>query len=352
MQELENYEKVEEEMQALFVSGEFYKMTLEDQFKLAKFHLKKMNYGLCAVIYDEILKANPSSEKAHYKFGSLWFDQGNFEKAKFYIGKALGLAPATVHPKKWMILGEMSEGTDSIGFFEQGIANLALALAETQKRSQGVVTADSAKLNKKMSGIKRGLSQGYCGIADVLINETPNPLEHSAKIEAMLLKAMEFDPDYLEPHYHVIQFTFQFERDAECNQAIQRFMEKVKHLKDHKYEELLEYDSNVWLPTAKVLLSGSRFEDAIFLLKLSLKTNQKEPEVLYNLAYCLFEAGKYFECSDAVDLLSKEDISGDAELQEGLTELKVELGKKLMIEEVAEQRMEEEKEEEDEWESD
>ena len=266
------------------------KPSREELLAAASNQHEMMNFPEAIAMYKAVIVDSPDDVAVIDALGELLLEVGDVENAAQLFHRSIQLAPAA-NPGKYMYMGQISEGLESVELFERGIAIMerdyeALLASSTGGAAGGAPSAAAAAaggddLQAELVDQRRGLCSSYCSIAEVLLMDAADSEQIHARCQAALASAQEWDESSPEPHQGVANLHLgRGEVDASLA-ALQQSMRLSEVLTE---DPVRRPSFGFRMGNAKLLLELGRWAEAVAAFEALMREENEDVELWYMLA--------------------------------------------------------------------
>lgn len=289
----------------------FDTLPFETLFKMAEEKYESLEYEEAEYFYGLAYAKNPHDEMLVLCFANLLKTTQKEKEAQMILERSINEVPAGSY-KRYLELAEIYQGVKSIQTFERGIEEARKCIANPFKS-----VAPEAE-------IKRDIAQAYAGIAEVCMTDLLQEKEAEAKCKEAMEKGLKFDSSCIDVHLQIANYLMwkdDFDRA------------KGELLEVHRWimEEREEYDTEAVTCAGKYLIEVEEYAKSLQLFEKLHEDASSELETIYMLAYCSFKLEDLVRCEEYLDEYDQGRLDGqeaDAEIEEAVAEMKVELANK------------------------
>lgn len=318
-----------QEVEHLAKEGTFLQLDGQQLCKVANSYFVELNFLSAAGIFVQSFERLQNDPEYLYGFGYFLFETGFLDLSEQMLKRSVELAPEGQF-RKYCILGEMYKAIKpaiALQLFQKGIE---LSQKQCEELGQDLTAADKnaetergRKIENKIGDNKRTISQAYCTVAEIMMNQPEFPKNRS-QIEAALQYAEAADPTYLEPIYQRCFLFFNVADETSCRKEIDKFVKGIKEVERKNDEDLLDYPAEMLVAIVRMMIEGAIWAQGAYLAEIAVTNNHTNYEALYMLAFCSLNMRDMETCKDAIDKLSSFNLDHDTEIKEAFAELKEE----------------------------
>ncbi|TPX69054.1 hypothetical protein SpCBS45565_g02664 [Spizellomyces sp. 'palustris'] len=197
-------------------------------------------------------------------------------RAREYFLRAAELRPGQGYAK-YLYLGQLSEGKESLEFYESGVEALEMALAEV------------AGNQEEEAVIRRRLSEALCSMAEIYMTDCCDEPEAEVTCETFSSKAITYDPTNPEAHQTLASVRMSQCRPDDARKAIETSMDIWINSAAPGDKDWPVYPARIVL--VKILLELSLHERALTVLQTIQNENDEDPEGWYLFGWCYYRMG-------------------------------------------------------------
>jgi tetratricopeptide (TPR) repeat protein len=320
------------EVENLLATGALDACDSKQVSKKANEYFVELNFASASRIFRHFFQKFADDAEFLYSFGYLTYECGFMALAEQMLQRSITLAPDAQF-RKYFILGDMYKVPQpkiALQLFEKGILLAEKEEAEMSKdlTTEGVETERGRKIYNKLTDNDRTISQAYCAVAEILMNQPQFP-KNRKNIEAALKKAQEQDPEYLEPCYQRCFLYFNLSDEQSCRKEITKFVAGVKEIEKVNDEDLLDYPAEMLVAIVRMMIEGEIWEDGAYLAEIAATNDHQNYEACYMLAFCALNMDDFDTCKENLARLVTFDLEADQEIKEAIAELREEYKERL-----------------------
>jgi tetratricopeptide (TPR) repeat protein len=195
----------------------------------------EMNIDGAVLLYEEALLQRPHDVTVMDALGESLFYLGQMERAEAVLRQSAEAAPSAGY-SKWMYLGQILEGSESMDAFSRGSVVLETQLQQAQER-----LADGTAHLSLVKHLQRELSDAYCSIAELHITDLCD--EASAEANSCRFAELAVSTDDTNPEAHRVLGNVRLCQSKKTDAAshLARAVELIEAL--YPDEEGAEHDS-------------------------------------------------------------------------------------------------------------
>ncbi|KAI9208207.1 uncharacterized protein BJ171DRAFT_490641 [Polychytrium aggregatum] len=195
-----------------------------------------------------------------------------------YFSRAVALEPNKGHAK-FLYLGQLSGGKESIDFYQKGVALLFKEIEAIADQS-----------SEEAANLKRKLASALCSMTEIYMTDCCDEPEAESSCEAFVSKAIEYDPLSPEVYSTMASVRLSQCREGEATQALQQSLSLW-------LGGAAKPGDSVW-PTypqrishAKLCLELHLLEQALAVLQTCQLENDEDPECWYLFGWAYYRSG-------------------------------------------------------------
>lgn len=311
-------------------------LDVTELLKLGEEQLEMMKYPNCHLIYERAYSLDPKNDKVLSAYGFFLSSIKETELAKKVLSEAIYLNPDE-NAKKYLHLAELYAGADAATFYLKAIEILNKEIQKSDNIFYQNVDYDD---------LKKDLSQAYSAMGELYMHSDLCKTENAQTLcYNFLLKSVEIDNNNLDAYYQFANYFLETDDEDKAKESLKKLIEIYTAHHENEDGFLDAYNGEFFLGVVRVCIEVGFYNDAILILDDLVREDEKNPEYIYNNAYCNFMVKNYITAAEYLKDLNNLDISGDPELQAGKRELESELQKVDLS-----QAKDNEKIEDEEWE--
>lgn len=235
-------------------------------------------------------KANPN---VMFRTASCLLELARPQEAKQYLKQSCELAPDS-QPEKWLTLGELEEGKDSLCCLEKAVELLERELAsEPVAMDEDMEGGASENTNNARKFTSRKLSNAYVCISELFTTDLCDEPNAEERVVASIEKALELDPSNPEAvqakaSYHLIKGEFE-DATREIKRSLDMWLPAFERSVEGGLEDADEVPPfNVRLSAVKLLLDLELFTEATTILDGLVLEDENCVDVWYLLGWTNF----------------------------------------------------------------
>jgi len=305
---LENIDRVEADKDNN-VAAEKQKYSVNDLLTKVNQLIEDFNYELALKFSEKALLIEPENTTVLETIGNICAELGNSDDAKNYYMKVVKLEPHDGHVK-YLYLGQLSEGTEAVSFY-----NKAIDIMNT------LLTKDSQ--NSKVS--PRDISNAYCSLAELYMTDCCMDEGAEQLCEKSCQHALEMDGE--NPEACLVMCNFLLTKgdiDAAKNISMKMYdvWTSLSQNEDDSIVDLMTYESRMTL--MKILIEVDFCDKVLDIGVQLLEENEDDIRIWYyiGLSKSLLEEveGQRYYLDTALYLYEKNEHN-DADMLSHLKEL-------------------------------
>lgn len=238
--------------------------------------------------------------------GQAYLESGDASKALEAFATSVKKAPDS-HFMKWMYLGQLQEGLDSINCFQKGVEIMS------RMREQ------CAKLGDQKEAVELGrqMSTAMCSMAEIYVTDCCDEPNAESETERLLKAAAEADPENPEAYQALGNLRLVQGRKEEAGVCLGKCL---KLMEDEAVLENMSYAFKGLV--AKMCVELQHWSEGSDLLETMLQEDDCFAETWYLAGSCYYHLKDYTSSvtylNRALELLAR---APDAELEEGVKKL-------------------------------
>ena len=299
------------------VLADIENLDIDELLKLGEENLELMKYPNCQLIYERAYTLDPKNDKTLSAFGFFLSSIKQTDLARKVLSEAIFLNPDE-NAKKYLHIAELHSGPDAATFYLKAIEILTKDIQKSDNIFYQNVDYDD---------LKKDLSQAYSAIGELYMSDLCKTENAATLCFNFLIKSIEVDNKNLDGYYQLANYFLETDDENKAKESLQKLIEIYKQHNEKEDGFLDSYNSGFFLGVARVCIEVGFFNEAIILLDDLVRDDEKNPEFIYNSAYCHLMAKNYTTALEYLRDLNELDLSRDPEIQAGKKELESELQK-------------------------
>lgn len=228
--------------------------------------VENFNYELALQFSERAHALEPQNTKVLETMGNIYAELGNADSAKQYYMKAVAIQPTDGHVK-YLYLGQLTEGLESVGFYNQAVEIM-----------KGLVTEDET------SGVGyRDISNVYCSLAELYMTDCCMEENAEHECEKACQQALQLDAENPEAFLAMCNFMLVKGNVEEAKNMSMKVYELwdslTKNNTDDTIVELISYESRMTL--LKILIEVDLCDKVETLGVQLLEENEDDIRIWY-----------------------------------------------------------------------
>ncbi|XP_064647778.1 uncharacterized protein LOC135500319 [Lineus longissimus] len=243
------------------------------------------DYEVAQKFCQRALELEVDNTRALETSGTLMLETGNAEAAKQCFGRAIELSPEKGY-SKYMALGQLFEGQQSIQCYQKGIELMVKEMQEHQEKQVAAACAQDDKHNE----LCRGISSAYCSVAEIYMTDCCDDEGAEEKCQSSIEKSIEADNSNPEAYQMMASFLLVKQDKDNAKEAINRsvslWLPKFKEREKSTSEDFdpveavpLTYQTRV--QAAQILTEVEEYQTAFEILESLLDEDDEVIQVWY-----------------------------------------------------------------------
>jgi tetratricopeptide (TPR) repeat protein len=253
----------------------------EQMLTAALAHMERLELKEACVLLLELTTREPELTGAMDLLGQCYLDMGELEQAYNWFKKSAELDPSD--HAKWMFLGQMQTGADSVACYEQGVALLSARLENGEFDSE-----------EEARELRSTLASAYVSIGEAYTTDLCDEKNAEQRCEEVLTAALKVSPDnedalYANGNLCLIRGDDKgaSEYALKCVALTEADLEAIQEARDSETSDTMSF-ANVAtkINVAKLLMELGLFEDGKFVLEYALGVDDSIAELWYLTGVC------------------------------------------------------------------
>ncbi|XP_033983974.1 probable assembly chaperone of rpl4 isoform X2 [Trematomus bernacchii] len=249
--------------------------------------MDSFDFEMARLFCQRALDVESSNLQALDMQGHICSELGDTEKAKEAFLRAVELSPDVGH-SKYMYLGQINTGQESVDFYTKGIQVLLSALEKQAQITSEAAAAAPADEDAELPTAK-DVCVAYCSVAEIYLTDLCMEEGAGDKCKELIERALQYHHDNPEALQLMASYLFSTERNQEGKEYLlksvglwlpaQEQSAASSSTDEDMQNEIPPYESRV--TTAKLLLESEEFEVAVDVLEGLLEEDDEVVQVWY-----------------------------------------------------------------------
>ncbi|KAJ4930737.1 hypothetical protein JOQ06_025045 [Pogonophryne albipinna] len=256
--------------------------------------MDSFDFEMARLFCQRALDVESSNLQALDMQGHICSELGDTEKAKeisfmqVYSFFELELSPDVGH-SKYMYLGQINTGQESVDFYTKGIQVLLSALEKQALTTQAEAAAAAPADEDAELPTAKDVCVAYCSVAEIYLTDLCMEEGAGDKCKELIERALQYHHDNPEALQLMASYLFSTERNQEGKEYLlksvglwlpaQEQSAASSSTDEDMQNEIPPYESRV--TTAKLLLESEEFEVAVDVLEGLLEEDDEVVQVWY-----------------------------------------------------------------------
>lgn len=275
--------KVRMHMKAKKKTSEKY--SVQQLLEKTEEYMDSFDFEMATLFCQRALDLEATNLHALEMLGHIYSEVGDTQKAKEIFQRAVELSPDLGH-RKYMSLGQIHTGQESVDYYLKGIQVLLSAL-EKHTETTGPVGASAFPEDNPDLPSEKDVSVAYCSVAEIYLTDLCMENGAADKCKEFLERALHYHHDNPEALQLMASYLFSAERNQEGKEYLLKSI--AGWLPSHKAASASEEElQNIDIPpyetritTAKLLIEAEEYETAVDVLEGLLEEDDEVVQVWY-----------------------------------------------------------------------
>lgn len=261
------------------------KYSVQQLLEKTEEYMDSFDFEMATLFCQRALDLEASNLHALEMLGHIYSEVGDTQKAKEIFQRAVELSPDMGH-RKYMSLGQIHTGQESVDYYLKGIQVLLSAL-EKQTETTGPLGASAFPEDNPDLPSEKDVSVAYCSVAEIYLTDLCMENGAADKCKEFLERALHYHHDNPEALQLMASYLFSAERNQEGKEYLLKSI--AGWLPSHKAASASEEElQNIDIPpyetritTAKLLIEAEEYETAVDVLEGLLEEDDEVVQVWY-----------------------------------------------------------------------
>jgi len=287
--------------------------TVEDLLSKAEECMETLQPELAEKFYLKALELDPNNSKVMDDLAFLLLDMDDFERAKKLLETSMKIAPDD-NFAKYMHMGQLLEGKDSIQYFNKGIQ---LMIQEKEKQRD----------KEYIQYLKSQIATALCSVAEIYLTDACFEENAEQECQKLLDESLKYDNMNPETFQTFANLRISQERPEDALKLLTQGYSLLKGVVEFEDRPSYEFRHS----TAKLFLELEQHRTAAEVWEELLEEDDNIAEVHYylGLAYRQFEKSSALECLEKAKQLLTLSGCNDPTLSHNIDEIVNELQQSL-----------------------
>lgn len=251
----------------------------------AESYVLQFQFDEAEKIYREALRKYPNTPEILESLADVLVQKGDIKQALRIFSIAIKLQPEQ-GATKYLSIGQLTEGKESIQYYKKGIEILLREL-------------NFKKVSEEIELMNKQLISAYCAIAEVYMTDECYADEAEETCELVLSKALSIDKNNPETLQIYSSFKISQQKPDEALKFLQRSYQIWSPHLDHDPELLPSIEFRI--QAAKLFIELEKTQEAAEILESTLNEDDENAEVWYLLGFSL----SFFDIDYSLECLTK-----------------------------------------------
>ncbi|XP_008275291.1 UPF0661 TPR repeat-containing protein C16D10.01c [Stegastes partitus] len=248
--------------------------------------MDSFDFEMAGLFCQRALDVESTNLQALDMLGHISSELGDTQKAKGAFLRAVELSPDVGH-SKYMYLGQIHTGQESVDYYTRGIQVLQSAL-EKQETTALAGAAAPPDENSELPTAK-DVSVAYCSIAEIYLTDLCMEEGAADKCREFIERALQYHHDNPEALQLMASYLFSTERNQEGKEyllkSVQMWLPALKQsaassaTEEDVQNDVPPYESRI--TTSKLLIESEEYEMAVDVLEGLLEEDDEVVQVWY-----------------------------------------------------------------------
>ncbi|XP_070691406.1 uncharacterized protein [Pempheris klunzingeri] len=251
-------------------------------------YMDSFDFEMAGLFCQRALDVDSNNLQALDMLGHIYSEQGDTQKAKEVLLRAVELSPDVGH-SKYMYLGQIHTGQDSVDYYTKGIQVLLSALEKQAQTTQAQAGAAAPPDEDPGLPTAKDVCVAYCSIAEIYLSDLCMEEGAADKCREHIERALQYHYNNPEALQLMASYLFSTEKNQEGKEYLlksvglwlpaQKQRAASSDTEEDMQNEIPPYESRI--TTAKLLMESEEYETAVDVLEGLLEEDDEVVQVWY-----------------------------------------------------------------------